>query len=192
MKSRKEKFKEKQNSILKNAIELLVQGESRSFSMRALANYCGITLGNLQYYFPNIESLLEGLFNQIIEDAETRLQFVNAKSSELDILLDIILTNLQDMSLCTLTLETWLASRHSDKLHKALTKFYQRYIEKIIIILRNTCSDMPENIRQEKALMLVSLFEGLSILYSYQNKGNFNFDLSKRLRSTIIAIIESD
>ncbi|MBI6548122.1 TetR/AcrR family transcriptional regulator [Xenorhabdus lircayensis] len=192
MKPKNEKFEEKQHSILKDAIKLLVQGGSRPFSMRSLASHCGITLGNLQYYFPNIESLLEGLFNQVIEDATTRLQLANTEHNELDVLLDIIVNNLQDMSLCTLTLETWLASRHSDKLHKTLTKFYQRYIDQIIIILRNYCSDMPVNIRKEKALMLVSLFEGLSILYFYHNNENCDFDLSKRLRFTISAIIESE
>ncbi|OTA19050.1 HTH-type transcriptional regulator MtrR [Xenorhabdus beddingii] len=191
MKPKKEKFEEKQTLILKYAIKLLIQGGSRLFSMRSLANHCGITLGNLQYYFPNLESLFEGVFNQVIEDATTRLQLANAEHNELDVLLDIIVNNLQDMSLCTLALETWLASRHSEKLHKILTKFYQRYTDQVIIILRNTYADMSEDIRKEKALMLVSLFEGLSMLYSYRNKDSFNFDLSQRLRSTIIAIIEA-
>ncbi|KMJ46023.1 TetR family transcriptional regulator [Xenorhabdus khoisanae] len=192
MKTPKDKFKEKQDAILHSAISLLVQEGSRSFSMRALANHYGITLGNLQYYFPNLESLLEALFNQIILDTTTRLQLAAPELNKFDVLIDIILTNLQDISLCTLALEALLASRRSKSLHKTLTRFYQHYIEQIITLLDNYCSNTPENIKKEKALMLVSLFEGLSILYSSQNKSTFDFDISKRLRSTIIAIIESE
>ncbi|PHM50487.1 TetR/AcrR family transcriptional regulator [Xenorhabdus miraniensis] len=192
MKTPKDKFKEKQDAILHSAVSLLVQEGSRSFSMRALANHYGITLGNLQYYFPNLESLLEALFNQIILDTTTRLQLAAPELNKFDVLIDIILTNLQDISLCTLALEALLASRRSKSLHKTLTKFYQHYIEQIITLLDNYCSNTPENIKKEKALMLVSLFEGLSILYSSQNKSTFDFDMSKRLRSTIIAIIESE
>ncbi|MDC9613363.1 TetR family transcriptional regulator [Xenorhabdus khoisanae] len=192
MKTPKDKFKEKQDAILHSAISLLVQEGSRSFSMRALANHYGITLGNLQYYFPNLESLLEALFNQIILDTTTRLQLAAPELNKFDVLIDIILTNLQDISLCTLALEALLASRRSKSLHKTLTRFYQHYIEQIITLLDSYCSNTPENIKKEKALMLVSLFEGLSILYSSQNKSTFDFDISKRLRSTIIAIIESE
>ncbi|WP_340617254.1 TetR/AcrR family transcriptional regulator [Xenorhabdus entomophaga] len=192
MKTPKDKFKEKQDAILHSAISLLVQEGSRSFSMRALANHYGITLGNLQYYFPNLESLLEALFNQIILDTTTRLQLAAPELNKFDVLIDIILTNLQDISLCTLALEALLASRRSKSLHKTLTRFYQHYIEQIITLLGSYCSNTPENIKKEKALMLVSLFEGLSILYSSQNKSTFDFDISKRLRSTIIAIIESE
>ncbi|MBC8953025.1 TetR/AcrR family transcriptional regulator [Xenorhabdus sp. PB62.4] len=192
MKTPKDKFKEKQDAILHSAVNLLIQEGSRSFSMRALANHYGITLGNLQYYFPNLESLLEALFNQIILDTTTRLQLAAPELNKFDVLIDIILTNLQDISLCTLALEALLASRRSKSLHKTLAKFYQHYIEQIITLLDNYCSNTPENIKKEKALMLVSLFEGLSILYSSQNKSTFDFDISKRLRSTIIAIIESE
>ena len=53
--------------ILDAAEDLLIDEGYQSLSIRRIASQCGITPGNLQYYFPSKDILLQALLNKIIQ-----------------------------------------------------------------------------------------------------------------------------
>ena len=67
--------------ILHAAEGILIDEGYQSLSIRRIASRCGITPGNLQYYFPSKNILLEALLNKIIQgyleefETDSRIKF---------------------------------------------------------------------------------------------------------------------
>ena len=187
--SKQEKFATRKTQILNHAVELLIREGSRPFSMRALASECQMTLGNLQYYFPNLDALLEAIFALILEQATDKFAQLSQESGQIEALVEVVLLNLQDLSLCTLSMETWLAAKHSATLHLALSHFYQNYLNEVARLIQQQAQSIDDQSAHEQALMLMALFEGLAIVYSHRNDTMFNFDLHDRLQRSVRAIM---
>ena len=62
------KGEQRRISILSNAMEILIVDGYSKLSMRGVAKKVGISLGNLQYYFPNRQTLLQALLENYIEE----------------------------------------------------------------------------------------------------------------------------
>ncbi len=60
--------------ILEAALGLFNEQGVASVSMRAVAAGAGMSVGNLTYHFPNRDSLVQALFNTLIEELNTQIQ----------------------------------------------------------------------------------------------------------------------
>lgn len=58
----------RQRTIVKLARQALVEAGYDRFSLREIANQAGMRLGNLQYYFPTKEALIEAVVRQEFDD----------------------------------------------------------------------------------------------------------------------------
>lgn len=54
--------------ILEAAEQLLIDSGYHNFSMRKVATKAGVSVGNLQYYFPSKDKLLEALLDHVIQN----------------------------------------------------------------------------------------------------------------------------
>lgn len=178
--------------ILATAKEILSKKGSRSFSMREVARAYGKRVSHIQYYFPSLDALLAALFDVIIDEEVKRIdEAVVNNSDELKFLIDLVIANFQDESLCKLVWETWINSMSSDKTSCALNDFYIKYIERVKIIIHRKTPDISDDEAKQKAVMCVSLFEGLSVLYMTGKDSFITFDINKLLLDTVNRIINA-
>ena len=62
--------------ILEAAEQLLIDSGYHNFSMRKVATKAGVSVGNLQYYFPSKDKLLAAVLDHVIQNyLDTFLQF---------------------------------------------------------------------------------------------------------------------
>lgn len=61
------KGKERVREILQAARDILIEEGYPSLTMRKIAASCGMTVGNLSYYFPNKQALLHDLTEAVVE-----------------------------------------------------------------------------------------------------------------------------
>ncbi len=80
------------NAIVRVARKLLLEGGSLEFSLRAVATGAGISISNLQYYFPTRQAVLRAIMAPIIdaylEDLKRALDSSVSPREALDALLD--------------------------------------------------------------------------------------------------------
>lgn len=180
------------NTILMVAKSILSNKGGMNFSMREVARACGKSLSYIQYYYPSMDNLLSALFDDIIDDAEKKLDEISiTDADELEWLIDLIVNNLTNVSLCRLVWETWTNCAGSSKSNVTLHNFYKKYIDKIKRIILMKIPDMDDAIADQKAVMIVSLFEGLAAIYTSGKNTYMNFDIKSSLYNATIGIINS-
>lgn len=81
--------------ILESALMLFNRDGISNISMRRIAKEAGIQIGNLTYYFPSRDSLIEALLNKLLHDLENRIEKVKERDSNLKMLWRILYTSCQ-------------------------------------------------------------------------------------------------
>ncbi|EHT04847.1 hypothetical protein HMPREF9694_05592 [Klebsiella michiganensis] len=186
------KKKKGKDEILTTAKFILSEKGARHFSMREVARACGKSLSNIQYYYPSLEELLSALFEHVIDDAIQKLNEVIVNDvDELKWLVDLIVKNFSDATLCKLIWETWINSTNYDESFCALDNFYIKYIEQVKFIILRKIPDMQDNVAKQKAVMCVALFEGVAALHSVGKNTFINFDINDALYSAAFGIINT-
>ncbi|MBZ7265394.1 hypothetical protein FMK81_28505, partial [Klebsiella oxytoca] len=166
------------SEILTTAKLILSEKGARHFSMREVARCCGKSLSNIQYYYPSLEELLSALLENVIDDAIQKLNEVTDNDvDELKWLVDLIVRNFSDVTLCKLIWETWINSTNYKESCGTLDNFYVKYIEQVKFIILRKIPDMQDNVAKQKAAMCVALFEGAAALHSVGKNTFLNFDI---------------
>ncbi|QCT19990.1 TetR/AcrR family transcriptional regulator [Jejubacter calystegiae] len=176
--------------ILTTAKIILSEKGARNFSMREVARACGKSLSNVQYYYPSLEELLSALFEDVIDDSIQKLNEVIVNDGEeLKWLVDLIISNFNDVTLCKLIWEAWVNSANCTNSSYALHDFYIKYIEQVKLIILRKIPDMRDDLAKQKAVMCVALFEGLSVLYTVGKNTFIDFDVNDALYTAAYGII---
>lgn len=81
--------------ILEAALLLFNRDGISNVSMRRIAREAGIQIGNLTYYFPSRDSLVEALLNRLLEELEKRIERVEERESNLKMLWRILYVSCQ-------------------------------------------------------------------------------------------------
>ncbi len=161
--------------------------------MREVARACGRTLSNVQYYYPSLEELLSALFEDVIDSSIQKLnEAIISDGEELKWLVDLVIRNFSDATLCKLVWETWVISTNYDSTSCALNNFYIKYIEQIKLIILQKIPNMQDDLAKQKAVMCLALFEGLSSLYSVGRNTFIDFDINDALYTAVQNIIKEN
>lgn len=184
----------KKLEILTTAEDLLAKQGSANFSMRELAKKCDHTLSSIQYYFPTMTDLLAALFDKSMDDAIKRFNAIELKDNDqLELLVNMIIDGLDDASVCKLACEIWTTNDGSGESagQKALLSFYLRYIKEVSNIIKQKVPDIHNSELQQKAVMIISLFEGLLVVYPIGKNHFIDFDLRSKVLDTVKLIINT-
>lgn len=184
----------KKLEILAIAENLLTKYGSINFSMRELAKKCGHSLSSIQYYFPTMADLLASLFDKNMDDAITRFNALQLEDNDqLEVLVNMIIDGFDDAFICKLACEIWKTNDELSESEgsKALRSFYLRYIKEISNIIKQQIPIIESSELQQKAVMIVSLFEGILLIYPLGKDHFINFDLKAKVLDTIKLIINS-
>jgi AcrR family transcriptional regulator len=164
-------------SIIEHATGILIRQGHGALSLHAVAAAAGVSLGNLQYYFPTRVALIGALLDRHLTEALDRVRAVlpppadpgrtpadpdrapaddDRARGELSGALEVILAAAADPDGATLFLEIWAMSRHDPAVAGAVRGFYDRYVELVAAAIGGTDPG--------RARLLVGLLEGITLL----------------------------
>ena len=181
----------KRSEILNAAAILLAQEGGSAFSMRAIADSCGLRLSHLQHYYPTAEQLLLALLETVLQDAEEKLaNTIAAGQAPLEALVSLVFKSLQNQRDCQLIIELWALAGRSPETKAVLTIFYQAYINRVAQLVQHENNALTPEIAKQRAVMIVALLEGLSVIYSGK-KSELTAAVEKNILLTLNLIIQN-
>lgn len=155
------KGRHRQQAILDAAESLLASAGYAGFSMRKVAEHLGMRLSNVQYYFGTTAAVIEALCSRTLEDARHVLE--SELASDLDSLLRYVLDQQHDRHRCRLYRELWALSARDADIARIVDRFYAAYRDAIAQRIAATLPPRAAARRQRRALLIMSLLEGLSL-----------------------------
>ncbi len=161
MKSKK--GQKRSEEILDAATGLLNEEGFYGFSMRRVADRLEIRLSNVQYYFQTPAELVKALFNRAL-DLSIETFSESAGSETLEGLVAFVLEEQEDTAYCLLFWEMWAMSGRDSEFHEVMSVFYERYIALVERVVSQTNSCLKGAELRRRAVIITSLFEGLSLL----------------------------
>ncbi|RKG98965.1 TetR/AcrR family transcriptional regulator [Corallococcus sp. CA053C] len=159
---------ERVGHILDAAMDVLVQDGYAGLSVRGVAQRAGVSLGNLQYYFPTKQDVVRALLARYLEQALKRVrERVEGGGREpaqrLRHALDAILEDQDSPHACQLFAELWALAARDAMVADALAVFYAGYRAGVVELLRELSPDLTPARRERRAALLVAFLEGLSL-----------------------------
>ena len=160
------KGEQRRISILSTALDILLAKGYSKLSMRGVAKIAGISLGNLQYHFPNRQALVQALLENFIEQTILKIQdqfSIGNSSSEfqMDDIIDIAFQGQGSKDACNAIYEIWALSAHDEEASCILKSYYERYCAMMTGLVQRLNPELPPETAKRKAALLMSLFEGL-------------------------------
>jgi len=174
--SYQEKARRRRTQILKTAREVLAREGWPNFKLRTVAARCGISLGNMQYYFPTKKELLhtliedihsaydaeyEKLFRRIDGDPEAR--FVGV--------VDFLLKDLRKPLVRGFFFQFWAMAghdRYAEEQMEFTYDYYRRVLERLIGAMNPRLSATE---RRGRAAAIQSLIEGSTLTLRRNGRG---------------------
>lgn len=124
------------DAILKAAAHVLVEEGASAFTLRRIAQECGLKAGNVSAHFPRKEMLVQVLLEDLLTFSENKLEesFRQHDVPAEEALTIVILGLLDDISTKRAThlfTELWAMANHNDFVADRITELY-RYIHELI------------------------------------------------------------
>ena len=156
--------------ILEAAERVLKRDGYHAFTTRRVADACGISVGNLTYYFPTkitlIEALMESVFDRYEKFAdEVRSRSNAGRSGRVEELVAWLLRDAVATETTSLFLELWVMAKHHAFGAEALTKFYDRGVRAIADTLGEEFAMIPEKELLRVGRFLLTLSEGSTAIH---------------------------
>ncbi|WP_223762897.1 TetR/AcrR family transcriptional regulator [Corallococcus sp. AS-1-6] len=165
---------ERVERILDATMEVLAGDGYAGLSLRVVAQRAGLSLGNLQYYFPTKQDVVRALLARYLEQALQRVRERMAgggsePEQRLWLAVDAVLEDQDSPHACQFFAELWAMAARDAMVADALTVFYAGYRAGVVELLRELAPDLTPARRERRAALLVAFFEGLSL---FRGAGN--------------------
>lgn len=148
--------------------------------MRAVAKSCGITVGNLQYYFPDLQTLVGATIEEAMElyRQQFERQLADLPLSETKHFVDLMRWLVEDSADTTqgrLFRTFYELDSHYPTVSAAMTKLYA---ELTLVVARKMKKAFPKvriNKLREVTWMMALFAEGATVLATEQQRSNRRF-----------------
>ncbi len=187
-----EKGRARKAQIIQTAIGILSTEGRSGFTMRGIAESCGLRLSNVQYYFTSLEDLFCETLEFIFEDSKSRLeQSIAEGNGVLETILYMIFHDIEKQPDCQLLYEIWALAAHYEKSNETICGFYKSYIDVLTETIQSKNPDQTKEQAQKKAEVILPLLEGLCLVYGKGRKQKLAPELEKSIVETIEFIINT-
>ena len=157
--------------ILEAAERVLARDGYHAFSTRRVAQECSISVGNLTYYFPTKNSLIEALMEGIYDRYE--LRYTEPRPAEgrdsTDRLAEQVTQLLRDAvdpEATGLFLELWIMARHHGFGADVVNRFYEKTAHAIADAMSHEYPDRSHQELLRVAYFLMTLGDGVCAVFS--------------------------
>ncbi len=194
---KREKGRRKAEHILDQATQVLTRHGYSNFSLRRVARAAGVTLGNLQYYYPTKSDLVEGMlryviagyveeFNRLTAEVEGRPQ------EQLAAVLRHVIRDLKNPRTTVLFPELWSMANQEPAVQQYVEDMYETYRRIVAdLIPRINPQLTPRQVRL-LTIFITSSLEGHTPFTGHGKRWEFlTPEIEKLAVDTFVALIES-
>lgn len=159
------------DEIVDSALELLIDRGYHNFSIRKVAESVGISVGNLQYYFPTKDALVQAMLDDTLRDYTDTFDRIRHRGTAKQQLTELVNTITEDLSTRKTTFffpELWSLSNHEKSVNKMMEDLYSHYrgIMAEIIVDINPAISAAQATRL--ALFFTCSIEGHTVFIGYK------------------------
>lgn len=160
--------------ILRVALTILTQQGYGELSMRRIAKEIGISLGNLQYYFPNKKVLIQKLLEDYLDQTMLKIQErsslkVNSIEEQFDMALNVSFLEQSSKEACQVFYELWALATRDKEVKAALESFYETYCSIVAGYVEHINPSLGKETVRKRAAIIVAMLEGLSLYSLWEN-----------------------
>ncbi len=168
--AKQSKAKLRVEEVLSAAEALLIRDGAEGLSVRSVAKEVGISVGNLQYYFPTRALLFDAVFQRYVatfaSDLESVVLTADAPRANFERLFDYWLaTEFQPEQ--GLFWQLWAISAHDEHARATMRRVYDGLIAKMAQLLRELHPELRPTAATLRAATITALIEGSGIFVGF-------------------------
>jgi len=167
------KGRAKVQEILDVARRLFIEGGYAEMTMRQVAEQTGISLSNVQHYFPTRESLLQALLESVMESYEPTYRHIEtldiAPRDKLEAAIRYLLADTKKAESEKLFVEIWSLATRDPIGREIFDRMYSRHRANLARLIAAANPELAEREVQLRAALIAMQIEGLMLLIS-ENK----------------------
>ncbi len=191
------KGKQKRQAILTTAAKVLAYDGYSAFTMRNIASTMGITLRNIQYYFPTKRDLFRAVVEQMteleLESARAAVESPDMTATErLDAYLAYHIEDMQIPLVRGFEFELWAMATRDDFARECRDRMTSVYCEFIFTLIKPLTPGLGAKEQRNKSALILAMLQGLPLIYSdgvaekFQIKGH-----TEKIRQGVLALLAS-
>lgn len=178
--------RERLESILEAAKDILIAEGYQNFSMRLLAEKAGINVGNIVYYYHNKNDLMADLLEKIVDEyLESFRQTCKAGSGDaidqLDRVIELMIDDTVKSQNAFLFGELWMMANRQPFAGAIMDRYCRSLTDLLTPLVRNALPHLDPPHTETLILMLISTVEGLQLLLHRGNFDKSNITLAKEM-----------
>lgn len=157
--------------ILEAAEQLLIDSGYHNFSMRKVATKAGVSVGNLQYYYPSKDKLLEALLDKVIQNYLDAFEKFRGQYAPKEQFIKIIKTVIKDIKTKHTTVffpELWSMANHEKHISKIMDSMYGKYRALVADVIREINPNLNECQAQRLSIFISASIEGHTMFIGYK------------------------
>jgi AcrR family transcriptional regulator len=165
------------DAILKAALHVLIEEGASAFTLRRIAQQCGVNVGNVSRHFPRKEMLVQVLLEEILSPSEGLIErnIRETGMSPEDALALVIggsLDQIESKSMTHLFIELWAMGNHNEFVAERVEGVY-RYVHRLIasFVAQLNPALSPEEV-DAVALFINASIEGSTMLAGFGKPWN--------------------
>ncbi|MCP5198626.1 MAG: TetR/AcrR family transcriptional regulator [Gammaproteobacteria bacterium] len=163
-----QKGRDRAQRILETAVEVFLEQGYANFTVRAVADAAGISIGNLNYYFPRKSALLRAMVEHVIvgylaEFERRRRGHPQDPQAQLECVLDFWLGDLGTPRTTRFFPELWALANHDAEAARLMDDLYERARLVLVELLREIHPGADCQAIDEVSVVMVAALEGLTL-----------------------------
>lgn len=148
--------------IVDAATALLIGQGYAGFSLRSVADSLGMRLSNVQYYFAGRSALLGAIFARSLERS-LRTMEERQLGNDLSAAVGFVLEDQLSEGSCRMFWDLWALSARDPEAASVMDAYYAQVRRRLEELLAGVSPALDQEQRRRRALVIVSLLEGLSL-----------------------------
>lgn len=169
------KGRQRVSDILHAARDIFVEEGAAKLTMRKIAARCGITVGNVSYYFPNKQALLHDLLDAVIEGYEADwAELIDDPSlTPEQQFISVVRFTMDDLTTRDTTFffpELWVLANHDAVAADGMESIYARERAVFVKLIGQINPALMDEEREILALYISSAIEGMTVFIGHERK----------------------
>jgi AcrR family transcriptional regulator len=182
------------NAIIEVAKGLLLEGGSLEFTLREVAQRAGISISNLQYYFPTrlavLRAVVEPVVDAYLDELRSALDAKGSPRAMIDALIDRALEDAKNAERTALWWHFVSLAAIDPECSQLLDEWYEEVTPGIAKFIRGVDPECKPADSMHRATLLIAMADGLSFqLGAGRRKRSYTRGLDAKFRAAVDLIL---
>lgn len=182
------------NGIVQAARKLLLEGGSLEFTLREVALRAGISISNLQYYFPTRLSVLRAVVEPVVEaylaDLRSAMSTKAVASETLSVLVARVLVDAKDVENSSLWCHFASLAAVDPECSRLLDEWYETLTREIGSLFSKVNPALSPAECLKKATLIIAIADGIAFqVAAGRRRRSYLRDLDEQLHTLVDALL---